>query len=165
MKKLLRVLLYFLAVIVFVPISLAVVARFSDGPIAVFAGGPLEAGELVTDPVTDWSFAADIPEVEFQLVDPPRSRTTWIVVRDGKLYIPCGMPELRLWKQWPHEAMIDGRSILRIDDKRYPRQAVRVTDEKVYTAVAELLRQKYPAAAGYPTDTESLWIFELAERP
>ena len=70
-------------------VLVVVVARFSDGPIAIFAGGPLESGEIVPAPA-DWTFASDVEVVEFQLVEPPRSRTVWIVEHEGNLYVPCG---------------------------------------------------------------------------
>ena len=75
-------------------------ARFADGPIAIFAGGPFTSGELVTGAEPDWSFAHDITEVEFQLVEPPRSRTTWILEHEGKIYIPCGYMTTTWGKIW-----------------------------------------------------------------
>lgn len=59
-------------------LSLTVAARFSDGPLAIIAGGPLERGELVTGGEPEWSFAREIETIEFQLVEPARSRTSWI---------------------------------------------------------------------------------------
>ena len=67
-----------------------IAARFHDGPLGIIAGGPLVKGELVTGPEPDWTFAHDIPTVEFQLLSPARSRTTWILELDGRIYIPCG---------------------------------------------------------------------------
>ena len=57
-------------------VALVFGARFGDGPIAIIPGGPLESGEAVTGAEPDWTFARDIMEMEFQLVEPPRSRTT-----------------------------------------------------------------------------------------
>src|SRR4030095_2855093 len=56
--------------------AVVLAARFSDGPWGLLAGGPLTSGELVTGSEPDWSFAKDVMEIEFQLVDPPRSRPT-----------------------------------------------------------------------------------------
>ena len=67
-------------------VVLSIVARFSDGPIAAFAGGPLVAGELVTEAVDNWTFVEDVETVEFQLEHPARSRTVWIIVHEGQLY-------------------------------------------------------------------------------
>ena len=45
-------------------------ARFGDGPMAIFPGGPLVDGELYTGEEPDWSFAREIGEMEFQLENP-----------------------------------------------------------------------------------------------
>ena len=54
-------------------------ARFADGPLAILPGGPLVAGEFVTGPEPDWTFAGAIETIELQLLEPARSRTTWIL--------------------------------------------------------------------------------------
>lgn len=143
-------------------VVLSIVARFSDGPIAAFAGGPLVAGELVTEAVNDWTFVEDVETVEFQLEHPARSRTVWIIVHEGQLYIPCGLPNFKAFKQWPHEAMQDGRSIVRIDGKRYPLQAVRMQDPDLFDIIVSKIAKKYtsPGEAG-PDD---LWIFRMDPR-
>ncbi len=143
-------------------VILSIVARFSDGPIAAFAGGPLVAGELVTEAVDDWTFVEDVETVEFQLEHPARSRTVWVIVHEGQLYIPCGLPNFKAFKQWPHEAMQDGRSIVRIDGKRYPLQAVRMQDPDLFDIIVSKIAKKYtsPGEAG-PDD---LWIFRMDPR-
>ena len=145
-----------------VMIVIAVIARFSDGPLGVWAGGPLESGEWVAE--RDLSFVAAISTIEFQLLEPPRSRTVWVVVHEGDAYIPCGLPNFRLWKQWPHEAMEDGRAILRIEGKRYERQAVRVTDRATIDAVADEVARKYGVGGAGAAD-DSFWVFRLDARP
>ncbi len=139
-------------------------ARFADGPVAIFPGGPFTSGELVTDPDVDFTFAASIDEIEFELLDPPRSRTVWIVVRDGRAYVPCGFLSVPLWKQWPHEALEDGRALLRIDGKLYPVNAVRVTDPAVYAEVTGMVSKKYTGGRG-AADPEQVWIFRMDPRP
>ena len=121
-----RKVLLVVGVLVLIPVvglgALAVSARFSDGPSVVFAGGPLVAGELVTGPEPDWSFARDVGTIELQLLDPPRSRLIWIAEYEGKIYVVSGyMGNFigRLWKKWPAQAERDGRAILRIEGKRY----------------------------------------------
>jgi hypothetical protein len=78
------------AALVLAFVLLVFVAGFGDGPTAILPGGPLVAGELQTGPEPDWSFARDIPVMEFQLVEPPESRTIWLQVVDGKLYAVSG---------------------------------------------------------------------------
>ena len=158
-----------LGIIVATPIVaislLAIAARFSDGPIAILPGGPLESGELVTGPEPDWSFARDIDTVELELVTPPRSRTTWLLEHEGKIYVPCGYmktPWGRLWKKWPLEAEADGRAIVRIEGKRYERQVVRITGPELSDALTKELRRKYGVS---PTrslvESGDLWLFQL----
>ncbi|MFQ5699440.1 MAG: hypothetical protein ACE5IL_14300 [Myxococcota bacterium] len=150
-------------------VAASVAARFSDGPIAILAGGPLVAGPLVQGPEPVWSFARDLPTIEFQLLSPPRSRTTWILESGGKIYVPCGYMGTtlgRLWKHWPIEAERDGRAIARIAGKRYERQLVRVRDPALFEVLARELHRKYGAAAtAQAIEDGDLWLFELAPRP
>jgi hypothetical protein len=143
-----------------------VFARFHDGPLGMIAGGPLVHGELVNGPEPDWRFAHDVNTVEFQLLSPVRSRTTWILEHDGKIYIPCGYMEStigRLWKHWPVEAERDGRAILRIDGKRYPRQLVRIQDGELIGPLTQELSRKYSVpATPDAVKSGSLWLFEVA---
>lgn len=156
--------------------------RFADGPYAIVAGGPFSSGERYTGAEPDWSFVKDRQEVEFQLLEPARSRTTWIVEHDGRIFIPCGYmdtPIGRLWKQWPVEAERDGRAILRIDGVLYDRQLVRLTEGDELPFILSELARKYPV--GVQTDSPAqqqaaldagleriangaLWIFEMTPR-
>ncbi|MEQ8483150.1 MAG: hypothetical protein RIB46_02185 [Pseudomonadales bacterium] len=111
----------------------------------------------------------DVDTVEFQLLDPPRSRTTWILLHEGRIYIPSGYMTTswgRLWKQWPPEAERDGRALLRVGDTVYPRQLVRVGDSARVAALVAEINRKYGAGAT-PAAVESgyLWLFELQPRP
>ena len=143
-----------------------IAARFHDGPLGMVAGGPLVAGELVTGGEPDWQFVRDIPTVELQLLSPARSRTTWILELNGKIYIPCGSMNTtvgHLWKQWPIEAMRDGRAMLRVDGKLYPRQLQRIQGGDLVAPLIEEMGRKYklPVTAS-AFDSGYLWLFELA---
>jgi hypothetical protein len=165
-----RILIGLLLVLVVGIGGLLIGARFSDGPLAIIAGGAFTTGQLVTGPEPDWAFVHDTQEVEFQLLDPTRSRTTWIVEHDGKAYIPSGYMTTwwgKLWKKWPAEAEKDGRILLRVDGKTYERQLVRVEDGPAAQAVVAELSRKYAGGGEFPADVVSsgyLWIFELAPR-
>jgi hypothetical protein len=163
MMRILRWLGMALAAVVVVLVLVGVAARFMDGPLGPFPGGPLHAGELVADPEIDWSALADVREVELQLVTPPRSRTTWLLVRDGTAYVPCGLPTLRFFKHWPYELAEDGRVILRVAGKRYERLAVRVTDRDEWQALAAIAQAKY--GIGAPSYPDEVWFFRLEPRP
>ncbi len=151
--------------------GLLVLARLSDGPLAIIAGGAFTTGQTVTEHVADWSFVHDIQEVEFQLLDPARSRTTWIIEYEGKAYIPSGYMTTwwgKLWKKWPFEAERDGRILLRIDGKIYERQLVRIDSGPLLAPLTAELGRKYAGGENaIPVDAVTsgyLWLFELAPR-
>jgi hypothetical protein len=139
-------------------------SRLHDGPLfGPIPGGPLESGELMSEPVPDWSFAKDVGEIQLQLAAQGISRTTWILVFDGKAYVPCslGFPP---GKSWYKDAEKDGRAILRIDGKRYPVTLTKLDDAVVQqmgdTVRAEVTR-KYKTA---PPSDAGVWLFEVASR-
>ena len=148
--------------------GLLIGARLSDGPLAIIAGGPFTSGEMIKGPEPDWSFVHDIREVEFQLLEPTRSRTTWIIEHQGKAYIPSGYMTTwwgKIWKKWPHEAEKDGRILLRIGDKTYERQLVRIQTGPLLAPVIAELSRKYMGGAELPVEAVTsgyLWLFELA---
>ena len=166
MKRFLRlfsalILLAFAAMII-----AGIAARFSDGPIGPFAGGPFERGERVERSLKNWDVYRGVREADLQLEQPPRSRRVWIIVDDGNLYVPAGfIKSVPFWKQWPHEAMENGRALIRMDDKIYPVELVRVQNPSLYRKLLELLSRKYdlPEPEGEP-DKEDTWVFHLAPR-
>ena len=164
MKLVLRIFAGLVGLVAAALLAVFVYGRFSDGPVGFFSGGPFQSGEIVAGPVADWSFAKDIPTIEFQLVEPPRSRTTWIVVDGDKAFIPCGVPNFRLWKHWPHEAIQDGRAVLRIDGKRYPVQLTKIEDRGLAETLSGIVDGKYHVRAP-GEDADSVWFFEIASRP
>ena len=170
--KIVRILLLVIGVLVLIPVvavgTLLITSGNSDGPSAVFGGGPLVAGELVTGAEPDWSFARDVGTIELQLLDPPRSRLIWIAEHEGKIYVVSGYMGSRigrLWKRWPGQAERDGRAVLRIAGKRYERTLVRINTGAVVEGVTAEFSRKYrsgmtPAAIAAGTT----WLFELAPR-
>jgi hypothetical protein len=175
--------------VVYVVAGLAVVAglfvfgaRFADGPYGLLPGGEFASGEQHQGPEPDWSFVKDRQEVEFQLLDPQRSRTTWIVEHAGRIYIPCGYMNStwgRIWKKWPIEAEKDGRAVLRVDGVLYDRQLVRIKEgEQLPILLGELGRKYLDGDAELSAEQQaaalsggeqqiadgSLWIFELTPR-
>jgi hypothetical protein len=170
MRSVLRVVGGLLVLLLLAIAALLIGARFADGPLAIVAGGPFTSGELVSGPEPDWSFVRDVREVEFQLLTPPRSRTTWILDHEGKAYIPSGYMTTwwgRLWKQWPHEAEKDPRILLRIGDSLYERRLVRVQEGPVVAPLLEQLSRKYAGGREIPMEAVTsgyLWLYELAPR-
>lgn len=174
MKLLLKILAGLIGLLLLFVVGTFVVARFHDGPMdggfAIVSGGPFTSGERYTGPEPDWSFLKDYPTVEFQLLEPDRSRTTFVMEHDNRIFIPSGyMNSLlgKLWKHWPMEAEKDGRAILRVDGKLYERQLVRIKEGEVLTGVLSELGRKYgegePAPLSMVTSND-LWIFELTPR-
>jgi hypothetical protein len=133
-------------------------APFHDGPIGPFPGGPLAAGPLVAEPVGDWSFATEVVEVELQLATQSKSRTTWIIVHDGKAYIPAAT-EYPPGKTWHRLALEDGRATLRIAGKRYPVTLAKAEDPVLVNAVREVALGKYPVRPG-----GEAWLFAVTSR-
>ena len=145
-------------------------ARFADGPLEIIAGGPFTTGELQSTAPVDWSFVRDIETIEFQSLEPPRSRTVWVLTHEGRLFIPCGYMNStwgRIWKQWPIEAERDGRIITRIDGKLYNQSLVRIQEGPELPPLVAELSRKYMGGQPIPVEAVTsgmLWLFELTPR-
>jgi len=107
-------------------------------------------GELVTDPVTDWSFTDDVTEIFVQTrsrILIPHSVTTYCTVHDGELYVFAAyyeggtFPEERAWNR---NVMRAPRARLKIGDRLYDRALRHVTDPALRTAVHASAEAKYP---------------------
>ena len=138
-------------------------ARLHDGPVGSIPGGPLESGQIVSDPVSDWSFAKDQAEIALQLATQTRSRTTWILVHDGQAYVPCslGFPP---GKTWYKEAAKDGRATLRIAGRRYPVTLTKLDDatqQQLASVLEAEVTRKYGRA---PPSGSGVWIFHVTSR-
>ena len=135
-------------------------ARFHDGPLALIPGGPLSSGEVVSSPVSDWSFAESVETIELQLTGDDTSRTTWILVSDGRAFIPCslGFPP---GKNWHHRADQDGRAIVRILGKRYPVTLNRLSDPALDRELEAIVSSKY---GGGPPSDAGVWFFAVEAR-
>ena len=162
-----------LAVVLLV-VCVLVAARFHDGPfdgaLAIVAAGPFESGELHGGPEPDWSFLRDYSTVEFQLLEPPRSRTAWIMEHDNRIFIVSGYMNTwygKIWKHWPAEAEEDGRILLRVDGTVYPRRMERVREGDFVRPVLDEISRKYLGGAEVPMSeitTGNMWMFELVPR-
>ncbi len=90
------------------------------GPFLVFPGGAL-SGEVVTEPVDDWSFVSDrFVDLETRPSDPYSVELNY-VVKDGKLYVDPA--EGRRWLEYIRE---DPRVRVRFGGLVYPCTAVLV---------------------------------------
>ena len=150
-------------------------ARLNDGPLEgrfeIVSAGPFKSGEMQSGEVEpDWSFLKELSTVQFQLLNPARSRTTFIMESEGRIFIPSGYmntPVGKIWKHWPMDAEKDGRAILRVEGKLYERKMVRIEEGEIVEAVLAEISRKY--ARGFPVsrdqvDSGNLWLFELQPR-
>ncbi|MCP5346228.1 MAG: hypothetical protein R3F41_00415 [Gammaproteobacteria bacterium] len=143
--------------------------RFHDGPLEIISGGPFRSGELSPAP-DDWSFLQDRQTIQFQTLTPARSRTVWLAVYDGRLFVVSGYMTTgygALWKQWPHYIEEDDRVILRIDGRLYEQRLERITSGPAIEPVLAELSRKYGDGLGLGAVevTEGhTWMYEVVER-
>lgn len=107
-------------------------------------------GDLVTTPVTDWSFTDKFETVNVQTRTPylvPHSVTTYCVSYNGQLYLTsvyrAGLtyPHGRHWNE---NVARDPHVRIKIGDKLYDRTLVYVTDPDERERVIAAKRKKYP---------------------
>jgi len=153
--------------------------RMSDGPVefwpwfTISIGGPFRSGETVESP-SNWDFIKDREEIEIQTLNPTTSRTVWVPVVDGKLFIVSGYMNSflgKLWKQWPSYMEEDNRILIRVDDNIYEQRLHRITEGPIAAAVMSEVSRKYfggpdavNPAAGMAVSNGSVWLFEVADR-
>ncbi len=122
----------------------------ADGPVFVFAGGPLRSGELVEFAAIDWVALDRLNALELEIVGAASSRTLWFSVYDGVPYVACDLDCLdgRLTR-WPQQIERDDRVVIRIDAKRVEGRLIHVPHGSAeYEAVRAGRAQKYSGEAG-----------------
>lgn len=155
MKTLLKVLGLILVCMVLV---LAVLSITGFGPHGNTPGLWLK-GDLVTTPVSDWSFTDKFQTANVQTKTRyflPHSVTTYCVAYNGQLYLTsvyrAGLtyPHGRSWNE---DVDRDPHVRIKIGDQLYDRTLSRVTDEAERSAVLAAKRKKYPQQKIPPTST------------
>lgn len=169
-----------LAVIFSLVVALLVVQRVSDGPIEPLQGGPFTTGEVIEEPVTDWSFG-ELADAQFELVGYGTTRRAGYIILDGEAYMTCdlgfiwnrleGMPKLVLnviyvFKTWHLDAAEDGRARIRMGGKIYNTHFTRVEDaelqKRLENRIEELASEMFgdlgPAPVEGPKD---IWFFKM----
>lgn len=153
--------------------------RMQDGPVEFYPsftisiGGPFKTGELTPSP-ENWDFIKEREEIEFQTLSPTTSRTIWVPVVDGKLYIVSGYMNStigKIWKQWPARIEDDNRIILRIDGKLYEQRLERIMGGPIVAEVMAQVGRKYLGGDGTvipeseaAVTSGSAWMFEVIDR-
>lgn len=150
--------------------------RTQDGAVEFFPwftisiGGPFRSGEITASP-PNWDFISERLEIEFQTINPSTSRTVWVPVVDGKLFIVSGymnLPIIRLWKQWPARMEEDNRVLIRIDGKIYEQRLNRITEGEYVAPVMAQIGRKYFGGSGetvpgseVAVTSGAVWMFEV----
>ncbi len=122
----------------------------ADGPVFVFAGGPLRSGELVDFTALDWDSLDELHELELEIVGAGSSRTLWFSVHEGVPYVACDLDCIggRLTR-WPQQIERDDRVVIRIDSRRVEGRLVHVPHGSAEYAVVRAGRdRKYSGDEG-----------------
>jgi hypothetical protein len=103
-------------------------------------------GNVVTTPVTDWSFTEKVPNIELQTQGRfllPHSVTINCLDYNDQLYVssvyPAGTP-----RGWNDNVMRDPHVRIKIGNNLYDRTLVLVTDPAENEAVLQVRARKYP---------------------
>ena len=108
-------------------------------------------GEMVTTPVTDWSFTDQIQNIQIQTNSwylLPHSVTIDCVSYKGKLYLFSSYAAGLTYphgRRWNEDVARDPHARLKIGDKLYDRTLTLVNDPAEQEAVREAIFKKYPA--------------------
>ncbi len=112
-------------------------------------------GDLVTTPVTDWSFTDKIQQIKIQTQTPyllPLSVTIWCGVYNGNLYVSSNPG-----KQWNDDVMRNPHVRLKIGDKLYDRTLVPISDPVEKEAVLKVKEKKYAGWKAPPVEKSSVY--------
>ena len=129
----------------------------ADGPVFVFAGGPLRSGEQVQFADMPWTELDALHELEMEIVGAASSRTLWFSVHNGAPYVACDLDCIDgKLNRWPQQIERDNRVIIRIDSKRVDAQLVHVPHESpAYALVKSGRDRKYSGNEGGRAAAES----------
>ena len=162
-----RGLLWFITIIAsifFAVGALFYIARGSDGPLEIIAGGPFQSGKTVTG-TENWRFLDEEMTVELQTMNPPSSRTMWLVVTNNRVFIISSYMNSRigkLWKKWPHLVAEDNRALVRSKGLIYPFVLERRLEDPAMPAVLQRFNEKYRTDLTTENVTSNnTWVFEL----
>jgi len=129
----------------------------ADGPVYVFAGGPLQSGEQVDFADMDWTAVDRLHELELEIVGAASSLTLWFSVYEGVPYVACDLDCIdgRLTR-WPQQIERDDRVVIRVDAMRVGGRLIHVPHGSAeYTAVRAGRNRKYSGDAGGRAATET----------
>jgi F420H(2)-dependent quinone reductase len=122
-------------------------------------------GDLVTEPVTDWSFTDRTPTI---LVETrtwygiPHSVTIGCTAHNGQLYLTAVYPpggHFPRDKAWNRNVMRDPHVRLKIGNRVFDRTVTLVTDPTEKDAVLQTKAKKYPAQR--VPDKRNVYVFHV----
>ena len=142
--------------VLIVGLTLAVVGVSSfllsraDGPVFIFAGGPLRSGAPANLTELDWDSLDTLHELELEIVAAASSLTLWFSVHDGIPYVACDLDCIGgNLDRWPQQIERDPRVVLRIDNRRIDGRLIHVPHEtEEYLAVRAGRNLKYSGDGG-----------------
>jgi len=116
-------------------------------------------GDLVTTPVTDWSFTDTRQTVKVQTSTwylLPHSVTTWCTAYNGKLYLATSGADVR---EWPKNVARDPHVRLKVGDQLFDATLVVVTDSAEKEGVLQIRAKKY--AQKYPPGGQTFTVYHV----
>jgi hypothetical protein len=136
-----------------------------NGPCGPIPGGEL-SGELATEPVDDWSFAADVKHCQVEVrPSAPHSVTTYCFPDGEVLYVPAIMGAD---KQWTKMALAEPEARIRVGERIHLVTLERlVAPDERRAAAAAGYRSRHDGADP-PDDFEvkdDRWYFRVTSRP
>ena len=122
----------------------------SDGPLFIFAGGPLRSGEPIELNALDWNSLDSLHELEMEIVAEQSSLTLWFSVEEGVPYVACDLDCVGgVLARWPQQIDQDNRVVIRIDGQLAQGQLIHVPHEtSEYNAVRTGRNLKYAGGEG-----------------
>lgn len=137
----------------------AALTYFFYCPCSRMPGGWL-LGEEVTDPVTDWSFANEVPLCQIQVRSwLPHSVNLNCMSTGGALYLSCASCEGKIWST---AALGDPNARIRMNGVVYPVRLTRVENPAVLDAAWNARAAKFGREAG--PRREGWWSFKAESR-
>ncbi len=112
-------------------------------------------GELVTTPVTDWSFTDQIQTIKIQTETPvflPYSVAIWCAAYKGDLYVTSYRG-----RRWVEDLIRDPHVRLKVGGRLYDRTLSLVTDPAEKAAVLQAKGKKYPSWKVPPVETATVF--------
>lgn len=140
------------------------VALLGNDPCGPLPGGAL-TGEVVGEPVSDWSFVDDHARCQLEVRPAePHSVTTYCFADGAALYVPAIMGDS---KKWTKMALAEPAARIRVGERIYPITLERLVDPAGRRAAAVAGYRRHHDGADPPADfevKEDRWYFRATSR-